>query len=81
MIIQKIRLKDFRNFAAADLDFLQSGINYFRGPNGSGKTNLVEAICLASLGKSCRGALDSEMVRFGARAATVEISGEVQKKK
>jgi DNA replication and repair protein RecF len=81
MLIEEIRLKNFRNISDARISDLSSGLNLFSGPNGSGKTNILEAIGMASLAKSCRGALDSEMVQFGARAATVEVEGQVQKKK
>ena len=81
MVIDEIRLRDFRNFKDQKIGPLSGGLNLFIGPNGSGKTNILESISLASLTKSCRGALDSEMVRFGARAAFVEIGGEVEKKK
>jgi DNA replication and repair protein RecF len=81
MVIEEIKLKNFRNFAEANINSLSLGLNIFQGANGSGKTNLLEAISLSSLGKSCRGALDWEMVKFGAKAAIVEISGIVQKKK
>ena len=81
MIIERIAIKNFRNITEADIGPVSSGLNLFLGPNGSGKTNILEAIGLASLSKSCRGALDSEMVKFGANAAIVEIDGLVQKKK
>ena len=81
MIIEQLRLKYFRNIAEAKIEDLSVGLNLFCGPNGAGKTNVLEAIGLGSLAKSCRGALDSELVQFGARAATVEIDGIVQKKK
>jgi len=81
MIITGLRLKNFRNFESVEIGRFSDGLNLFTGPNGSGKTNILEAISLVSLAKSCRGALDSEMVKFGARAALVEIDGVVEKKK
>ncbi len=81
MQIEAIRLKNFRNFSELVAGPFSPGINIFYGPNGSGKTNILEALSLSSLGKSCRGALDSEMVQFGHEAAIVEIKGEVEKKK
>jgi DNA replication and repair protein RecF len=81
MIIEQIRLKHFRNITEAKIEDLSGGLNLFYGPNGAGKTNVLEAVGLGSLAKSCRGALDSELVQFGARATTVEIDGIVQKKK
>jgi DNA replication and repair protein RecF len=81
MKIEAIRLRNFRNFDELSVASFSDGINIFRGPNGSGKTNLLEAISLGSLGKSCRAALDSEMVQFGREAAIVEINGTIEKKK
>ena len=45
------------------------------GPNGSGKTNWIEAAVLLSLGRSFRGARDRELIRSGADA--FEIRGVV----
>lgn len=81
MIIEQVVLKNFRNFASLRLCDLSPRINLFYGANGSGKTNILEAIGLASLAKSCRGALDSQMVRFEAPAAGVEIEGVVDGKR
>jgi DNA replication and repair protein RecF len=81
MLIEEIRLKGFRNFDEARISGLSSGLNLFYGPNGSGKTNLLEAIGLASLAKSIRGTVDSEMVQFDGKAAVVEIDGQIEKKK
>lgn len=81
MIITGLKLKNFRNFENVEINSFSDRLNLFTGPNGSGKTNLLEAIGLVSLAKSCRGALDSEMVKFGARAAQIEIDGIIEKKK
>jgi DNA replication and repair protein RecF len=81
MLIEEIGLKNFRNISEARISNLSAGLNLFTGLNGSGKTNILEAVGMTSLAKSCRGALDSEMVHFGARAATIEVEGQVQKKK
>jgi DNA replication and repair protein RecF len=81
MVIQGFRLRNFRNFERLEISDISSGINILHGPNGSGKTNILEAISLGSLAKSCRGAQDFEMVRHGESAAVVEIDGVAQKKK
>jgi DNA replication and repair protein RecF len=81
MLIDEIKLKGFRNFPEARITGLSPGLNLFYGPNGSGKTNILEAIGLTSLAKSIRGTADSEMVQFGAKAAVVEIDGQIEKKK
>lgn len=41
-------------------------MHLFLGENGSGKTNLLEAISLLSIAKSCRGKEDQDMVEWGA---------------
>ncbi len=53
--ISRVRLNNYRNFATAALD-LDSRHIVLYGANGSGKTNLLEAISLFSLGRGLRGA-------------------------
>ena len=65
MICKRIRVSDFRNIRAADVSF-DDGVNLLVGRNAQGKTNLLEAIFYASLGKSFRASSDEEMIRFGA---------------
>ncbi len=70
MIVEQLGLKDFRNYAGADV-MLSAGANVFVGRNGQGKTNLVEAVAyLATLG-SHRVSNDAPMVRDGMDAAIV----------
>jgi len=70
VIVEQLGLKDFRNYAEADVS-LSPGANVFIGRNGQGKTNLVEAVAyLATLG-SHRVSNDAPMVRDGADAAIV----------
>jgi DNA replication and repair protein RecF len=68
--VRHLSLTDFRSYARAELA-LTPGVTTFVGPNGQGKTNLVEAIgYLATLG-SHRVATDQPLVRFGATQAIV----------
>ncbi len=46
------------------------------GPNGSGKTNLVEAIHLAAQGFSFRTRADAQIVRHGALVGAVHVDGD-----
>lgn len=62
MYIQKLLLKNFRNYETFSLNFI-SGINIIFGDNGTGKTNILEAISVASDVKSFRKASDASMVR------------------
>ena len=53
MIIKTITLKGFRNHDYLTYDF-NPGLNIITGPNGTGKTNVVEAIYYLSLARSFR---------------------------
>jgi DNA replication and repair protein RecF len=71
-----LALTDFRSYAELSLE-LGPGVTTFSGPNGEGKTNLVEAIgYLATLG-SHRVATDAPLVRQGAGRAVLRgaVSG------
>ena len=57
----KIRLNNFRNFEDFQINFGKK-CNIFIGPNGSGKTNLLEAISLFEKGKGFRKDPLREMV-------------------
>ena len=47
------------------------------GPNGSGKTNLLEALHVGTQGFSPRARRDTMLIRFGTDAARVRLSGTV----
>jgi DNA replication and repair protein RecF len=73
MFVRHLSLVDFRSYDTAELE-LTRGITALVGPNGQGKTNLVEAIgYLATLG-SHRVALDTPLVRSGAERAVVRAA-------
>src|SRR4051812_8519605 len=70
MHVTHLSLADFRSYARVEVP-LDPGVTAFVGPNGQGKTNLVEAIgYLATLG-SHRVASDAPLVRMGADRAIV----------
>ena len=64
MKIHQLILKNFRNYEQLELLF-KEGANVFVGQNGQGKTNVLEAISLLSVGRSFRTARDLDMVQFG----------------
>jgi DNA replication and repair protein RecF len=73
MHVSHLSLADFRSYARAEVP-LAPGVTAFVGPNGQGKTNLVEAIgYLATLG-SHRVSSDAPLVRMGADRAIVRAS-------
>ncbi len=71
MELTNIKLKNFRNYDKLDLKF-SNNYNIFYGNNGSGKTNLVEAIYLLALTKSFRVNDDKLMIKIGEKELSVE---------
>ena len=72
MTIEKMELIHFRNYEKLELQ-PHPEINLFFGENGSGKTNLLEAIHFCSLGKSHRLSQDANAVLIGEKAAAVRV--------
>ena len=72
MYCKRVKLTNFRNVSECELEFCD-GINILAGENAQGKTNLLEAIFYASVGRSFRASSTSEMILFGKRSATVSI--------
>lgn len=65
-----LSLRDFRNIAAARI-VLEGNRHFFAGPNGQGKTNLLEAAgCLTAL-RSFRTAETAALIRAGASEAGI----------
>ena len=73
MQVTALHLKNFRNYAELTLA-LSSGINIFLGANAQGKTNILEAICYASLGRSHRTHQDSDLIRFSEPAGILQLA-------
>src|SRR4051812_34945110 len=70
MYVRHLSLTDFRSYPSVELE-LDAGVTALVGPNGQGKTNLVEALgYLSGLG-SHRVATDAPLVRAGAERAIV----------
>jgi DNA replication and repair protein RecF len=68
--VAHLTLQDFRSYESAEIA-LDPGISAFLGPNGQGKTNLVEAIGYVALHGSHRVSTDAPLVRHGAQRAIV----------
>jgi DNA replication and repair protein RecF len=74
--ISRLRLTAFRNYASAALDLDERHV-VLTGPNGSGKTNLLEAVSVLSPGRGLRGASFDTLQQHGtditwAVAASIE---------
>ena len=63
MICRNVYVENFRNIVLADVDFC-AGVNVLIGENAQGKTNLLEAIYMTSLGKSFRMGNDRDVINF-----------------
>src|SRR5688572_26840596 len=62
MYLHKLQLLNFKNYEEAELDF-EARINVLVGKNGSGKTNLLDAIYYLSLTKSAFASSDGHCLR------------------
>ncbi|BBZ46617.1 DNA replication/repair protein RecF [Mycobacterium parmense] len=70
MYVRHLGLRDFRSWEFADLE-LQPGRTVFVGPNGFGKTNLIEALWYSTTLGSHRVGTDIPLIRTGASRAVV----------
>jgi DNA replication and repair protein RecF len=67
-----VQMRDFRTYERAEAR-LGDGLTVVHGPNGVGKSNLLEAIYFGCTGRSPRTRNERELVRFGAQAARVVV--------
>jgi DNA replication and repair protein RecF len=70
MHLEHLSLRDFRSYPEVELA-LRPGVTTFLGPNGQGKTNLVEAVGYVATLASHRVAQDAPLVRLGADRAII----------
>ena len=70
MLISSLNLINYRNHKAREVYF-NPGINVISGVNGSGKTNIAEAIYYLSLARSFRGVEDSDLITKGEDYAVI----------
>jgi DNA replication and repair protein RecF len=71
--LTRLALTDFRSYAGAELS-LEPGVSTLLGPNGQGKTNLVEAAAYVATLGSHRVATDAPLVRSGAERAILRAA-------
>ena len=69
MMLKRLILENFRNYQKKSFNF--DKITIFVGPNGIGKTNILEAILLLSTTRSHRARKDSEMIFWGQDLARI----------
>jgi DNA replication and repair protein RecF len=71
--LTRLALTDFRSYVDVDVP-LEPGVTIFSGPNGEGKTNLVEAVGYAATLASHRAAQDTPLIRKGADQAIIRAA-------
>lgn len=75
MICKSITYKDFRNIEEGRIDF-SPDTTILCGKNAQGKTNILEGVYLFAQGKSHRAGKETELIRFGCEASTLEMKYE-----
>lgn len=70
MYVRHLGLRDFRSWACVDLE-LHPGRTVFVGPNGYGKTNLIEALWYSTTLGSHRVSADLPLIRVGTDRAVI----------
>ena len=73
MYVARLELVDFRSYPQVVVEF-EPGANVLVGPNGVGKTNIVEAMAYLATLASHRVAVDGPLVRAGASTAIIRAS-------
>jgi DNA replication and repair protein RecF len=72
VLITRLQLRDVRRIAQAEL-CPAAGFNLLTGPNGSGKTSVLEALHVLAHGRSFRGRVRDGLIRKGAAALEVFV--------
>ena len=72
MFAKRVKLTNFRNYESADIEFT-SGVNLIYGPNGQGKTNLVEALNFFAALDSHRVAGHTPLIKQSKSTAIISL--------
>jgi len=71
MYLSRLMLENFRNYRQCSIEFGPQGAILY-GLNGSGKTNVLEALYFLCTARSQRGATRDEMIRFSSDVSFLE---------
>lgn len=70
MYFKEVKLKNFRNYIEEKIE-LHPKVNIITGENAQGKTNLLEALYIMSLGKSFRTSKDGDLINFDSENSSI----------
>ncbi len=71
LYLRRLKLGNFRNYKVLDLKF-NSKLIFFVGPNGQGKTNIIEAIYFSCTGRSHRTSKEKDLINWDEDKALVK---------
>jgi DNA replication and repair protein RecF len=74
LIVTQVSLRDIRSYSSLELG-LETGLVLVTGRNGAGKTNLLEAVHVATQGLSFRTRQDAQLIRRGAEEGASRVAG------
>lgn len=80
MQIEELSLHQFKNHHHSEIKF-SVGINAFVGPNGSGKTNVLDAIHYLSMCKSYLNSIDKQNIEFNEKFFSISGIWKYDEKK
>lgn len=80
MKIEELSLHQFKNHHHSEISF-SSGINAFVGANGSGKTNILDAIHYLSMCKSYLNSIDKQNIEFNEKFFSISGIWKYDEKK
>ncbi len=76
MRLLSFTLEQFRSYERLSLDVSSPNVHLFVGPNGTGKTNILEAISVLSLSKSILGVDEEDLQTWGTEYYRVRCERE-----
>lgn len=80
MHLEQLTLENFRNHQKFEFHFKpEDAVTYIIGPNGQGKTNILEAIYLLALTKSFRAKQNDNLIKWDAEYARVKANFALSK--
>jgi len=75
MKVEKVFLENFRNYTSKEITF-REGLNVICGRNAAGKTNLMESIFVAAIGRSPRTKNEKDMIKMGEEKGYIHLTLE-----